>query len=134
MRKVDLIVVHCSDSDHKHHDNLETIRNWHVKENGWSDIGYHYFITKDGLIHPGRPLKTPGAHVAGHNAHSIGICLSGKHEFTKEQMASLEKLCFDLCKTYGLEKSDILGHRDLQPLKTCPNFDIHKEISSWGWH
>lgn len=157
-RKVNLIVVHCSDSDIAAHDNIETIRKWHtlpmipdaIKQriadgklpkseaykygNGWSDIGYHYFIDKAGTVCSGRSEDTQGAHVSGHNSGSIGICLSGREFFTDAQFRSLEILLIDLCGKYDLEKKDILAHRDLQPGKTCPNFDLHKLISSWDWH
>jgi N-acetyl-anhydromuramyl-L-alanine amidase AmpD len=39
----------------------------------------------------------------------------------------------DLCKKYELEKKDILSHCDLEPKKTCPNFDLHKLVAGWGW-
>jgi N-acetylmuramoyl-L-alanine amidase len=134
MRKINLIVIHCSDSDIPSHDNIETIRKWHVQERGWSDVGYHHFIRKNGDICRGRSEATPGAHVSGHNSRSIGVCLSGRKSFTDDQFRALEKLCKELCKKYGLEKSDILGHRDLQSGKTCPNFDVHAMISKWEWH
>jgi N-acetylmuramoyl-L-alanine amidase len=134
MRDINLIVVHCSDSDIPAHDNIETVRRWHVEERGWSDIGYHFFITKDGNVHVGRSEDTVGAHVAGHNRRSIGICLSGQHLFTDNQFRSLEGLLKHLCEKYKIEKKDILAHHDLQPAKTCPNFDLHKLLSSWDWH
>ena len=83
MRDINSIIVHCSDSNIKSHDNIETIRKWHVDERGWSDIGYHYVITQDGVVHEGRPLSRRGAHARGHNVGSIGICLTGKSLFTK---------------------------------------------------
>lgn len=134
MRKINLIVVHCSDSDIASHDNIETIRRWHVEERKWSDVGYHYFIDKAGEIHPGRNVATPGAHVAGHNAGSIGVCLSGRKLFNDSQFRSLESLLKKLCEKYGLDKKDILAHADLQPAKTCPNFDLHALLASWEWH
>lgn len=157
VRVINLIVVHCSDSDVPSHDNIETIRGWHtlpkipkkVSEkiahgelpiseaykygNGWKNIGYHYFIDKAGNVHSGRPEEEVGAHVKGYNSRSIGICLSGKREFTDEQFRSLERLCLDLCKRYGLSKLDVLAHNDLDSLKTCPNFDLLKLLSSWKW-
>lgn len=134
MRKINLIVVHCSDSDIPAHDNVETVRRWHVQERGFSDIGYHYFIDKGGHVYPGRTEDTIGAHVKGHNSRSIGICLSGRTEFTDDQFQALEVLLKDICHRYSLEKKDILGHRDLQPAKTCPNFDVHEKISKWDRH
>lgn len=134
MRVIDLIVIHCSDSDMPAHDNIETVKSWHVKERGWKDIGYHYFISKDGGLHQGRDEETIGAHVSGFNTRSVGICLSGRHEFTAEQFRELEILCIDLTQRYGLSKSDILGHCELDHAKTCPNFDFKKLLSSWEWH
>lgn len=133
-RKINWIVVHCSDSDVPAHDNIETLRGWHVNENGWSDIGYHYFIDKRGNVHTGRSEDIKGSHVRGHNSGSIGVCLSGRHEFTAEQFRSLEKLLKDICKRHELSKQDILAHNDLDGSKTCPNFDVHALISSWEWH
>lgn len=157
MRKIHWIVVHCSDSDIASHDNIETVRNWHTlpkmpkeiadkirkKElpkteafkygNGWNDIGYHYFISKDGSIHLGRPEDKIGSHVAGHNSGSLGVCLSGRKAFTAQQFTALEKLLKDICKRHELTKQDILAHHDLDANKTCPNFDVHEVVSKWSW-
>lgn len=131
MRPIDLIVVHCSDSDVQAHDNIETIRTWHVKENGWSDIGYNFFIPKDGNVHIGRDEEFAGAHVRGFNRRSIGVCLSGKKLFTDAQFHSLGELCKGLMIKYGISKDRVVGHCDLDPLKTCPNFDLKKLVDSW---
>lgn len=132
-RKIDILVLHCSDSDYKKHDDVETLREWHLQR-GFSDIGYHYIITKDGVVHPGRAEEVVGAHVKGHNANSIGICLTGRHEFTAKQFLSLENLCKSLCEKYELQKSDILAHCQFDSRKTCPNFPYTEIIAAWGWH
>ena len=124
MRNINIIVVHCSDSDYLRHDNVDTIRQWHVEERGWSDIGYHYLITKDGEVHVCRPIERMGAHVVGYNKSSIGICLTGKKKFSQEQFESLRELCLELSEQFGLERFDILHHRDLDSKKTCPNFNL----------
>ncbi len=129
MREVNLVVIHCSDSDIQAYDNIETIRKWHIEERGWSDIGYHYFIDKRGSVHRGRDEATVGAHVAGHNARSIGICLSGRKQFTDAQFRALKELLVSICKRYNLDiKTQVKGHRDLQPAKTCPNFEVQDLI------
>jgi N-acetyl-anhydromuramyl-L-alanine amidase AmpD len=144
MRKIDLLVIHCSDSDRATHDNVQTIRQWHT-ERGFTgpdgvlgtqdDIGYHFVITKDGKVHQGRPVSRVGAHVAGHNANSIGICLTGKNTFSDAQKEALESLCKKLCQDHRLKKTDIVGHRELDGRgKTCPNFDVQQLIAQWGWH
>lgn len=132
-RKINKLVVHCSDSDIESHDNLETIKTWHL-ERGFQDIGYHAFIDKSGKIHEARPEDKPGAHVKGHNKDTLGVCLSGRKEFTEAQFKSLEKWCLENCAQYDLDKKDIVAHNDLDRGKTCPNFDLHKLLSSWEWH
>ena len=130
MREISKIIVHCSDSNIKSHDNIETIRKWHVEERGWSDIGYHYVITQDGIIHEGRPLSRNGAHAAGgHNTGSIGICLTGKSVFTRAQHASLSGLIFGFCQAFDIKPVNVIGHYDVSN-KTCPNFDVIKPLGN----
>lgn len=127
-RQVNLVVVHCSDSDNPKHDNIETVRTWH-KEKGWNDIGYHYFIDRAGVVFRGRSEDTIGAHVAGHNARSIGVCLSGRDTFTDAQFRTLKELVGGICRHYKLDmKTQVKGHRDLQPAKTCPNFEVQEKL------
>lgn len=124
MRDIKLVVLHCSDSDNVAHDNVKTIKKWHVEERGWSDIGYHFVITRDGQVYPGRPLDKQGAHAKGHNKYSIGICLTGKNSFTDMQFCSLYELINRLFIQYDLELKDIVLHNELDKNKTCPNFTM----------
>lgn len=55
------------------------IDSWH-KANGWSGIGYHYFVRKDGSIYRGRPEWATGAHASGKNHESIGVCAEGNYD------------------------------------------------------
>ena len=107
------------------------IRQWH-KAKGWSDIGYHFVIRRDGRVEKGRGRDEIGAHVANHNSNTLGICLVGglantapwgpENNFTKEQWASLKKLVEDLLKFYP--NATILGHRDFPKVaKACPCFE-----------
>jgi N-acetylmuramoyl-L-alanine amidase len=109
---------------------VETINAWHI-ERGFSGIGYHYVILKDGSVCPGRPEDVAGAHCRGHNTGSIGICLTGRKLFTREQFLTLEKLVKELCQKYKLEMSQVLAHSDLDSGKTCPNFNVKELVSSW---
>lgn len=134
MRIIDWVIVHCSDSDRPEHDNIETVKKWHIDERGFKDIGYHYFIDKKGVVHKGREEDKVGAHCKGHNSNSLGVCLSGRKEFTESQFKALEVLLIDICSRHDLEKKDILAHCDLDANKTCPNFDLHSWLSSREWH
>ena len=135
MREIDLIVVHCSATPEGKHFSTETIRDWHVKERGWSDIGYHYIVELDGKVKTGRPVQRAGAHVKGHNRNSIGICYVGgmtkdmkspKDTRNDEQLESLECLLLELKLKYP--KAIIKGHRDFST-KACPSFDATEEYN-----
>jgi len=126
--KINKIIVHCSDSDIAAHDNIETIYQWHVIENGWSDVGYHYFIQSSGNLQKGRDNTRPGAHVRGHNQDSIGICLHGKNNFTEAQFVSLRNLIQGMLRDFNLTIFDVYGHRDFDNHKTCPNFDVRQKL------
>lgn len=125
MRDLKKIVIHCSDSDHKDHDDISVVDSWH-RQKGWKMVGYHFFIKKDGTVQEGRPIGMVGAHVEGHNRDSIGICLSGKTNFTGHQFLAASDLVDRLRVTHGIRLSAIYAHRDLDKHgKTCPNFDIN---------
>ena len=142
MRNIHLIIIHCSASDNPDQDSVDAIRHLHTANqktaikwgkydttgNGWADIGYHYVITKDGKIHQGRPIRKAGAHCKGFNKASIGICLTGENEFKKEQFNALRELVDELILEFGLSIMDVIGHRDLNKGKTCPNFDVQQAL------
>lgn len=143
-KQTDFIVIHCSATRESQMDSVKMadIRQWHLAR-GWSDIGYHFVIESDGNIAIGRqPINSVGAHVRGHNWHSLGICLVGGLDdagravanFRPEQMKSLESVIKYLRNSYPDAK--IVGHRDLSPdldgdgviekhewVKDCPCFD-----------
>lgn len=131
MRKIDEIIIHCSATEAGKDFKAKDIKQWHVKGNGWRDIGYHYVIDIDGTVEFGRPIEQVGAHTKGHNANSIGICyvgglLNGKaHDTrTEAQKQSLKTLIERLKEKYPIVK--ISGHRDYAN-KACPCFDVSKE-------
>lgn len=130
-RNIHWIIIHQSASNIKEHDDISVIKGWHLLRN-FSDVGYHYFIKKNGEVQKGRDESKAGAHVKGHNSASIGICLSGDGEKTPEQLKALEVLLIYLCSKYELEKKDILGHNDLAATE-CPGFDLHAWLSGLAW-
>lgn len=75
-----------------HHANASTcsaedIHTWHLNR-GWSGIGYHFVVRKDGTIERGRPIDRVGAHCTGQNVDSIGVCFEG--DFEKETMPDVQ--------------------------------------------
>lgn len=136
MRKITEIIVHCTATPEGRDVSVDTIRRWHVSGNGWSDIGYHYVIALDGTVNTGRPLERSGAHCAGHNARSIGVCYVGglaadghtpRDTRTPSQRRALLGLLRELKKKYP--SAAIRGHRDYSS-KACPCFDATREYQS----
>lgn len=128
MRKIELIVLHCSgvDSDKE---NAATIRRFHTTPvsdggRGWNDIGYHFVIPKSGLIERGRPLDQPGAHAAPKNHNSIGICVTGNKDFQEIQFESLTTLLLLLRLIPEIRGAKVVPHNVINTDKTCPNFDV----------
>ena len=146
MRKIDLIVIHCSATRADRsltRDDLETQH----RRRGFNGTGYHYYIRKDGTVHLTRPIERIGAHVKGFNSHSIGICYEGGLDChgcpadtrTPEQRAALKLLVHQLLETFP--GSRVCGHRDLSPdrngngeiepeewIKACPCFEVKAEF------
>lgn len=125
MRDIHKLIVHCSDTPNDRHVTVDEIRRWHVEGNGWSDIGYHYVIYRNGNLMTGRNTSRNGAHCSGHNHDSIGVCLVGRDVFTEEHFATLKNLQATLKGFFPTIKP--YGHRDFSSHKTCPNFDV-KEV------
>lgn len=118
-RVVRTVFLHCSASDNPKHDNVGTIRRWH-KARGWRDIGYHYFIRKDGTLEHGRHLEATPAAQKGHNVGTIAICVSGREKFTGPQFATLRALCREIDDELGRVR--FRGHCEVSR-KACPVFD-----------
>lgn len=134
-KKIRFLVIHCSASDYPFHDNIETIRAWHIAR-GFRDVGYHFYIRRNGTIEIGRPLDDDGileanevgAHTVGINQESIGVCLGGIDRFTPEQFSALERVVDAIQKT-KIELESISGHNYWTTAKTCPNFDWRSWVS-----
>ena len=145
-RKITEIIVHCSATPDGKDYTVDDIRRWH-KQRGYSDVGYHYIVYRNGQLVQGRNVNIIGAHASGHNAHSIGICYIGgmnaentqpEDTRTLKQKARLLSLLVDLRKLYP--NARIIGHRDLSEdkngdgiidssewMKACPSFDAKSE-------
>ena len=137
MRVINQIIVHCSATKAEWMEGatvqakVAEIKRWHTVDRGWSDIGYHYLIDRNGFVAAGRPLDKVGAHVKGHNTGSVGICLIGGHgsaatdkfsdHFTNAQDKSLRRLIGQLKADYGIVA--VTGH-NRYAAKACPGFRV----------
>ena len=128
---VRFIVLHYSATYADQDLGVEDIRKMHL-DRGWNDVGYHYIIKRDGTVQKGRADSVVGAHVAGHNTGSLGICCIGGLERatgpnvgvdnrTDAQKAATIRLVRDLLAIHP--GAQVVGHRDLAPT-LCPGFDV----------
>lgn len=142
MRDVNEIIVHCfatKDGWFRGKPFLEKVaevKRWHLAR-GFSDIGYHYLISREGEVVAGRPLEKSGAHCNGHNKNSIGISLEGGwgksrrdaflDNYTVKQGSALLGLIDRLQHDHG--ELMISGHYKYAN-KECPAFNLPEFLSS----
>lgn len=134
MRHIDEIILHCSATPEGRDVSLDDIRRWHVDERGWSDVGYHFVITLDGMVHVGRPMDIAGAHVKGRNANTIGICYIGgmdedmvpKDTLLPKQEDSMRKVIAALRLLFG--DLELSGHNEYSS-KACPSFNVKEKFA-----
>ncbi len=147
MRKIGLIVLHCTATKEGIDYSVDTIRGWHVNQRGFKNIGYHMLIHLDGSIEKGRPIEQSGAHAKGFNKYSIGIAYVGgldskgkpKDTRTVAQIHALRRIVETLKIIYSITK--VVGHRDLSVdlngdgvisknewMKVCPSFSVADEL------
>ncbi len=122
------IILHCSATADTESKSWEAIRRYHVEENGWSDIGYHFGIENVGgdiMVYRGRPWWIKGAHcaAAGRNHDSLGVCVVGKYD-NDPPSPEIYKAVIDvlktLCAVFWIDTEKVYGHSEFEPMKTCP--------------
>jgi len=142
MRKINEIFIHHSASNWG---DAKTINQWH-KERGFAEIGYHFVVLNGfanaeayknkmlnkellGFIEKGRALDEIGAHVAGHNKDSIGVCLIHNNmQYPETQLESYRFLVAVLAEYFDVKVENIKGHYEVDKAKPlCPSLDMNVE-------
>ena len=98
---------------------VESVHNYH-KGLGWSGIGYHYYVRKDGSIYRGRPEEMVGGHTSGYNYCSIGVCAEGNFEtdvMSDAQREAIRALVLDIRTRYP--DTQTIRHKDVAAT-ACP--------------
>ena len=130
-RGIDEIVVHHTWSpaagDYRGIATVRGVRRYHTGVRGWSDNGYHVMIGSDGAIFLCRPMGRSGAHVAGRNAHTIGVSFIAN--FDRDEPAEYggmetgHEVVAALLERFDLSTRDIRFHREFAA-KTCPGLKL----------
>ena len=133
---VSYIIIHCSATRETQDYTPEQLKRDHMAR-GFIDVGYHFYIRKDGTVTQHRKLNEVGAHCRPFNRCSIGVCYEGgldangkpKDTRTLKQRASLVGLILDLKQKFP--KAKIRGHNEMPGAvpKACPCFVPSKEFA-----
>lgn len=147
MRKIDMIVIHCTATRADCPLSPAELTKMHRKR-GFKCCGYHYYVRTDGEICTMRPVERVGAHARGYNEHSIGIAYEGGLDAqgrpadtrTELQKRSL-RILVRVLKADFPAITQVVGHRDLSPdrdgdgvvepeewCKACPCFEVKREL------
>lgn len=123
LRAIKKVYIHCS-AVSSPRTTATSIDAYHRQHNGWACIGYHFFIPTYGGVQYGRDIERTPAAQRGHNTGTVAICVNGllETDFTSDQFADLRRLCQQIWEAHGRSVT-FHGHREVEPLKTCPVFD-----------
>ena len=120
---------------------VRAIRDHHVFNNGWDDIGYNYLVAPDGTVYEGRGAERQGAHFCGANSGTLGVCVLGDYTDADLPAAALASLV-DLASYLGCgfsidplttrrhapsgrDLAGLVGHRDGCATE-CPGGSLYR--------
>jgi hypothetical protein len=128
------ITIHHSASYNRVHggNGVKGIQNYHMDNQRWSDIGYHYLVDQDGTIYEGNPENRQGAHVLNQNSGNLGICLLGHFDNgdpTDAQLKAAAHLTKHLANKYniGLNRNNVKGHGE-RMATACPGRTLRPKL------
>jgi hypothetical protein len=130
---------------------VRAIYEYHVRDNGWNDIGYNLLIDRYGVVYEGRygglDLPVVGAHAAGANTGSFGVGVLGDFRWEELGWPEPRDAVFAvLLWKFGLHALDpdehvttaggqqdvptLAGHRDVGST-ACPGDRVHVHLDDW---
>ncbi|MEM9345285.1 MAG: peptidoglycan recognition family protein [Planctomycetota bacterium] len=115
---------------------IEQIRKYHVGENRWGDIGYHYIVDRSGRVWEGRPIQYQGAHVRNNNEHNIGILVLGNFDRqspSRDQLKSLFTTTGALTKHHRIKTNLVRSHQEINKT-ACPGKNLQKQMNALRRH
>jgi N-acetylmuramoyl-L-alanine amidase len=92
---------------------VRSIQLYHVKGNGWNDIGYNLLVDRFGKVFEGRgggvDRNVVGAHAEGFNTSSVGVAVLGEYSSSMVPKAAEDALARVLAWRLDLGHVDPLG-------------------------
>ncbi|MCX5399859.1 peptidoglycan recognition protein [Streptomyces sp. NBC_00102] len=104
---------------------MRSLHAFHVRSNGWKDLGYNFIVDKCGTIFEGRKggVDRPvfGAHTYGFNRETAGIAVIGMYSDTKASTPATTAVARLAAWKLGQYKGDPAGKTTLVAGATQPN-------------
>ncbi len=142
--------VHHTVTPNDDRDPASTVRAvyaYHVRANGWEDVGYNFLIDAAGRVYEGRwarvyqPGEAPtgestdglgvvGAHAAGNNAGAVGVALLGDFSRRPPSLAAVEALAQLLAWEADRHGIDPLGATTWSGGRTLPTIVGHRDVGA----
>jgi hypothetical protein len=92
---------------------VKAIQLYHVKGNGWNDIGYNFLVDRFGTVYEGRfggvDRNVVGAHAQGFNTGSVGVAILGTHSEAAPSKAAQDAVAALLAWRLDLAHVDPTG-------------------------
>lgn len=117
------------------------VQRQHQRQNRWIDIGYHFIVSRGGIILEGRTgsldaaqrgLVVRGAHAGNNeaNARWWGVVLEGSYMEVfplEDQWVAAVDLCAHLSLWGTTQAQEIRGHRDFKATE-CPGQQMYDAL------
>ncbi|MGH8791505.1 MAG: peptidoglycan recognition protein family protein [Stackebrandtia sp.] len=129
------------------HAHAREVQRLHMEDNGWSDTGYHFVVSRGGFITEGRHGSLEGLRDGGkfvHGAHanspanseSVAVSMEGNYNEPVQppdaQWNSVVEILAHACSQYAIATDGeefIIGHRDAPNNSTdCPGDNFHPRL------
>jgi uncharacterized protein with LGFP repeats len=135
---VKAVFVHHTDTGNTYScaDSAAVVRSiflYHVKTNGWNDIGYNFLVDKCGTLYEGRSggVDQPviGAHAYGFNTDSAGVAVLGTFTDVAPPQAALDTVAKVAAWKLGLNGGDPTGTTTLTEGVKDGNFPYGSSVT-----
>lgn len=144
------IVVHHTVTPNDDPDPASTVRAiyaYHVRANGWADVGYNFLVDAAGRVYEGRwarayaPGESPtgesagglgvvGAHASSNNEGSVGVALLGDFTRRPPSAAAMDAVTRLLAWEADRHGIDPLGSATWSGGRTLPTIVGHRDVGS----
>lgn len=103
-------------------------QSWHMDHHGWADIAYHFIVGRDGAVYEARPTWARGDTATSYDpdGHLLIVVEGNFDDYrpTDEQLESLVSLMAWASAEWGVDVSEIEGHRHHSGDTTCPGYHL----------